>query len=67
MDGPVIALANLVGGTPLWQAPFPLGLSRYLRVVWRVGTAALTAGEFSAWISLDVQRNIARPSGFSVQ
>ena len=64
--GPVFALASLVAGTNLLQVAPPLGLNRYLRVVWRVGTAALTAGAFTAFISLDVQRNVARPGSFTV-
>lgn len=67
MVGPTAALASLTPGAMLWQSKLPVGLKRYLRVAWRVGTAALTAGNFTAFISLDLQRNIARPSGFSVQ
>ena len=63
---PVFALASLVAGTNLLQVVPPLGLNRYLRIAWRVGTAALTAGAFTAFISLDVQRNISRPSAFTV-
>jgi len=64
--GPVVALAGLVAGAPLMLAAPPTGLRRYTRVAWRVGTAALTAGAFSAYISLGIQRNMSRPSGFSV-
>lgn len=67
MAGPTAALASLTENAVLWQTPLPLGLDRYIRVDWRVGVAALTAGTFTAFISLDVQRNIARPSGFTVQ
>ncbi len=67
MAGPVVALASLVANAMLWQALLPVGLNRYLRVDWRVGTAALTAGTFTAFVSLDIQRNVARPSGFTVQ
>ena len=64
--GPVIALASLVGPSTLWKTKLPLGLKRYTRVVFRVGTAALTAGNFSAFYSLGVEHNVQRPSGFSV-
>lgn len=67
MVGPQVALAALTAGAALWQTKLPVGLKRYIRVGWRVGTAALTAGTFTAFISIDLQRNIARPSGFSVQ
>ena len=62
----ITSLASLTAGANLWQTPLPAGLKRYTRVAWRVGTAALTAGKFTAFYSLDLQRNIARPSGFSV-
>ena len=66
LAGPVVPVASVVQGTALLQACPPLGLRRYFRVVYRVATAALTAGKFTAFVSLDVQRNIARPSGFTV-
>lgn len=66
MSGPVVALADMVAGKTLWQVELPVGLKRYTRIGWRVATAALTAGKFDAYLSKDVQRNIARPSGFSV-
>ncbi len=66
LSGPVIALSGLVGGTNVWKTKLPLNLKRYTRVVWRVGTAALTAGAFSAFYSLGVEHNVQRPSGFSV-
>lgn len=64
--GPSVALAGLVAGTSLWKTKLPLSLKRYTRVVFRVGTAALTAGAFSAFYSLGVEHNVQRPSGFSV-
>ena len=64
--GPTYALAALTAGAQLWLVKPPVGTRRYLRVVYRVATAALTAGKFEAYISLDAQRNVARPSGFTV-
>lgn len=61
--GPVVAVASLTVGTVLFQGHPPLGCRRYFRIVWRVGTAALTAGKFTAFLSNTVQRNVARPSG----
>lgn len=66
LAGAVLPVANVVQGAVLLQACPPLGLRRYTRVVYRVGGAALTAGKFEAFVSADVQRNIARPSGFTV-
>ena len=66
LAGPVVALAGLTVGAVLLQTQPPTGLRRYTRIVWRIGTAVLTAGKFDAFISNTIQRNIARPSGFSV-
>jgi hypothetical protein len=66
LSGPVVALSGLVAGQALWKTKLPLGLKRYTRVAWRVGTAALTAGAFSAMYSFGVQHNVQRPSGYSV-
>jgi hypothetical protein len=64
--GPAVTAAAMARPVAVWQTALPVTLRRYLRVVWRVGGTALTGGAFSAWLSLDVQRNIARPSGFRV-
>ena len=64
--GPVTPVASLTAGATLLQIQPPVGLRRYFRVVWRVGTATLTAGKFTAYVSNTIQRNVARPSGFSV-
>lgn len=39
---------------------------RYLRVAWRVGTAVLTAGNFSAFITKDAGINKNYANGFTV-
>ena len=65
--GPAVAVASLTAGAQLLQIQPPTGLRRYVRIGWRVGTAALTAGAFTAFISNTIQRNVARPSGFTVQ
>jgi len=64
--GAVLPVASVKQGAVLLQVCPPLGLRRYTRIVYRIGTAALTAGKFDAYVSMDVQRNIARPSGFTV-
>ncbi len=66
VSGPAVAVASLTAGANLLQIQPPVGLRRYFRVVWRVGTAALTAGKFTAYVSNTIQRNVARPSGFTV-
>lgn len=65
--GPAVAVANVTAGATLLQVQPPVGMRRYFRIAWRVGTAALTAGKFTAYVSNSIQRNIARPSGFTVQ
>lgn len=64
--GPAVAVASLTAGANLLQIQPPVGLRRYFRIAWRVGTAALTAGKFTAYVSNTIQRNVARPSGFTV-
>lgn len=62
----VYALASITAGTTLLLTQPPVGTRRYLRVAYRIATAVLTAGKFEAFISLDAQRNVSRPSGFTV-
>lgn len=64
--GPVFALAALVAGTRIFALQPPPGMRRYWQVAWRVGTAVLTAGKFDAFVSNTLQRNVPRPSGFTV-
>lgn len=66
LAGPALPVASVVAGAVLLQTQPPVGTRRYLRVAYRIGTAALTAGAFDAFFGLDVQRNVARPSGFTV-
>jgi len=63
--GGVFALAALVVGAVVFQMQPPVGLRRYTRFAYRVATAAMTAGKVDAYITSDIQRNIARPSGFT--
>lgn len=64
--GPAQAYTVAAANTVLWKTRLPVGLLRYLRVVWRVGTAALTAGTFSAFLTKDVVATQYPASGFSV-
>lgn len=45
----------------------PAGLRRYLRAVYRVAGATLTAGTFTGLMLSDVQAQLDAPSGFAVQ
>lgn len=64
--GQSVAVASLTAGRQLMRTRLPLGLRRYVRVAWRVGTAALTAGKFDAFIVKDVQALQYGASGFAV-
>jgi hypothetical protein len=64
--GPVVAVASVIAGVALLQVQPPPGTRRYWRIVWRVGTAVLTAGKFDAFVSNTIQKNVQRPSGFTV-
>lgn len=66
LAGPAVAVADAVAGKVLLQTEPPTGMRRYWRIAYRIGTAALTAGKFDAFISNTLQRNVARPSGFTV-
>jgi hypothetical protein len=61
-----IPKATLVAGYEVLRIRLPLGLRRYIQVSYTVDTNNLTAGAFNAYLALDRQDNIARPSGFSV-
>jgi hypothetical protein len=64
--GPVIAYASAPAGTQLLAVQPPPGMRRYWRIAWRIGVADLTAGKFDAFVTESLQRNVARPSGFTV-
>ncbi len=66
LAGPAIAVAQLKAGSAMLMTQPPVGLRRFFRLVWRVSGSALTAGKFTAYVSFDVQANVARPSSFTV-
>lgn len=47
-----VAKATLTAGHTVIKAPLPSGLKRYLRMEYTIGTAALTAGKFTACLSM---------------
>lgn len=63
---PAKALATLTANTDQVRARLPIGLRRYIRLAYRVGTAAMTAGTIDAYIVKDVQAQQYGASGFSV-
>lgn len=60
-----IGTAALTAGATV-KLRLPVGLEKYTRVVYRVGTAALTAGKFSAFIAKDVPVQASYASGYTV-
>jgi len=66
VTGPAVGKATLVAGFELLRIRLPATLRRYIQVTYTVGTGPLTAGAFNAFLNLDRQDNVARPSGFSV-
>ena len=64
--GPATPVASLTAGRQLLRTRLPIGLRRYVRVTWRVGTAALTAGKFDAFLTKDAQSLQYPASGYTV-
>lgn len=63
---PALALASLTANTVQVRARLPIGLNRYIRLAYRVATAAMTAGTVDAYLAKDVQASNAYASGFTV-
>lgn len=63
---PALALAALGANKVMSMVRFPGTLRRYTRVVWRIGTAVLTAGSFSAFVVMDADMQQYLASGFKV-
>lgn len=66
VTSPAIGKATLVAGYEALRIRLPATLRRYIQVTYTIGTGPLTAGSFNAFLNLDRQDNVARPSGFSV-
>lgn len=58
--------AALTANSFVYQGRLPIGLERYLRVVYRVGVAAFTAGTVDAFLTKDTQVNRSYAAGFTV-
>lgn len=48
--GETWALASLTAGAKLLRMPLPADLRQYVRLLYTVGTTAMTAGKVDAWI-----------------
>lgn len=64
--GPVVALAAAKANTEIAKLRLPIGLKRYLRVVYRISGAAASGGTASAYLVKDVQAQQYGASGFKV-
>lgn len=60
-DSGALAKATMTAGKRVVSAKVPAGVQRYLRVNYSVATGQLTAGKFTAGISLDVDANTPYP------
>lgn len=58
-------VADLTAGKQI-AVRLPIGLQRYIRVAYRIGTAALTGGAFNAYLVKDVSAQAYYASGFSI-
>ncbi|CAB3624671.1 Bbp16 family capsid cement protein [Achromobacter pestifer] len=61
-----VGVASLGANAGFFNYRLPVGLERYLRIVYRVAGATTTAGTVSAYIVKDVQANVSYASGFTV-
>lgn len=64
--GPALLYSAITLGQTMLAVQPPPGMLQYFRVVWRIAVAALTGGTFDAYVSESIQRNVAQPSGFTV-
>jgi len=66
VTGPAVAKASLVAGYELLRVRLPHTLRRYIQVYYTVDTNDMTSGTIDAFLVIDRQDNVARPSGFTV-
>tara|TARA_R110000868_G_scaffold411706_1_gene707765 strand:- start:7121 stop:7546 length:426 start_codon:yes stop_codon:yes gene_type:complete len=66
VTGPAIAKASLVAGYELLRITLPKGLQRYIQVYYTATTNDFSGGTVDAFLALDRQNNVSRPSGFTV-
>lgn len=62
---PALALAALGANKKQVRARLPIGLRRYIRLAYRVGTAAMTAGTVDAFLALATDSSPAYPTAIS--
>lgn len=57
-----LALAALTTNSVQYRGRLPMGLERFVRLVYRIGTATTTAGTVTAFLAQDVQNSPPAPS-----
>ena len=57
-----IALASLTANTVQYRGRLPIGLERYVRLVYRIGTTTTDAGTATACLTKDIQHAPAAPT-----
>lgn len=62
---PAVTTANAIANSVIARFALPIGLRRYLRLAYRITGATTTAGTASGYLVIDVQANVANPSGVS--
>lgn len=60
-----VTVANAVANATLARFALPIGLRRYLRVIYRISGATTTGGTASAYLVRELQANVANTSGVS--
>lgn len=61
-----VAVASLVAGLVICKEKLPSTTERYVRCVWTVATADLTAGNFTAALVKDVERSSFYPTSYTI-
>jgi hypothetical protein len=64
-SAPAVITANAIAGKDLARFALPIGLNRYLRLVYRISGATTTAGTASGYLVKDLQVNAINKSGVS--
>lgn len=62
---PAVAMATMATGAEVLRIMLPHTLRRYIQVAYTVATGPLTGGNFTAFLAVDRQNNVARPSGIT--
>ena len=59
---PAVALAALTTNSVQYRGRLPMGLRRFVRLVYRIGTAPTTGGAVTAFMAQDLQNSPSAPT-----